>query len=205
METRALRRLFLGAVITFCWLLPSHARADNLDVAPRSLSFGRVVIGNASAPMEVSISTYFWAGIDAIFTDGDFVQTNNCPAELPLYGSCSVMVTFKPSAAGPRTGLLVITSGTDIFYVSLSGTGVAASTPTPTRTPTPTPTPAPSATSPAASPTATATPTARATATPTATATAKPTATATAKPTATATAKPTATATTKPTATATAK
>lgn len=123
MKRHSLRAGFVAATIVIL-LLPAYARADNLTVAPRSLSFGQIVVGNAGGAMEVEISTYFWAGISAIFTDGDFVQTNNCPAELPLYGSCRVMVTFKPSAAGLRTGLLVITSGANLFYVSLSGTGV---------------------------------------------------------------------------------
>jgi hypothetical protein len=188
METRALRHLFLGAVITFCWLLPSHARADSLDVSPQALLFGPIDVGRASGPMEARISTYFWAGINRISTDGDFVQTNNCPSRLPLYSFCRIMVTFKPSATGRRIGLLVITSGSDTFFVSLSGTGAGApiSTPTATSTLTPgpsatsTPTPTPPATStptptPSATPTPTPTPSATSTAaTPTATATAKP-------------------------------
>ena len=40
---------------------------------------------------------------------GDFSQTNNCTS-VAVGGSCTVNVTFKPTAAGARTGTLTVTS-----------------------------------------------------------------------------------------------
>jgi hypothetical protein len=38
---------------------------------------------------------------------GDFAQTNNCPSSLPSDGSCTVTVTFTPTAVGARTGYVM--------------------------------------------------------------------------------------------------
>jgi hypothetical protein len=62
----------------------------------------------------------------AVSTTGDFAQTNNCPTTLfavnfGVPASCTINVTFTPSAAGPRVGTL--TAGG--YSSSLSGTGAA--------------------------------------------------------------------------------
>ena len=56
----------------------------------------------------MTVSTYFWASISGISISGDFAQNNDCPARLPMFGSCRIFVTFKPLNAGPHTGQLRI-------------------------------------------------------------------------------------------------
>jgi hypothetical protein len=58
---------------------------------------------------------------------GDFAFTTSCGAVLAAQATCAVAITFAPSTAGARAGLLSVTagSGTAPLYVSLSGTGVA--------------------------------------------------------------------------------
>jgi hypothetical protein len=54
-----------------------------------------------------------------------YEQTNDCPSQLPLHGSCQVQVTFTPTANGPVTGFLVIPSS-DIQgpnTITLTGSG----------------------------------------------------------------------------------
>src|SRR5262249_35551453 len=60
-------------------------------------------------------------------TPSEFPQTNNCPSSLPVGDSCSVFVSFAPSTAGHRTGVLRIFGNFGSKYpeAALSGTGVA--------------------------------------------------------------------------------
>jgi hypothetical protein len=53
------------------------------------------------------------------------MQTNNCPASLAAGASCSISVTFKPSAATKQTGTLTIIDNGNggMQQVPLSGTG----------------------------------------------------------------------------------
>lgn len=61
----------------------------------------------------------------------DFSETNNCPTSLPANpaDSCTVNVTFNPTASGTRTGTLTITDSdpTSPQVVSLSGVGTELS------------------------------------------------------------------------------
>ncbi len=87
------------------------------------------------------------------------IARGSCGAILAGGSSCTIDVTFQPTAGGPRTAFATINDAIDPISprtVFLSGTGIAA-TPTPTETPgvTPTATPTPPPT-----PTPTATPTA---------------------------------------------
>jgi len=47
--------------------------------------------------------------VSNISTTGDFTQTNNCVPSVPAASSCSVEVTFAPTAPGARTGNVTIT------------------------------------------------------------------------------------------------
>ena len=67
-------------------------------------------------------------GISAVSIAGNFAKTGTCP--LTLYGgkSCTISVTFTPTAAGVRTGLLTFSVSTGAVTVPLSGTGVSTAT-----------------------------------------------------------------------------
>ena len=41
-------------------------------------------------------------------TIGDFVQTNTCGASLLAHGTCTVTITFGPTAMGQRMGSLTL-------------------------------------------------------------------------------------------------
>jgi len=47
--------------------------------------------------------------ITSIVAAGDFTQTNDCGASLAAGTSCSITVTFTPTARGPRPGTLTVT------------------------------------------------------------------------------------------------
>ncbi|HEY7834946.1 MAG TPA: choice-of-anchor D domain-containing protein, partial [Ktedonobacterales bacterium] len=100
---------------------------------PTSLSFASQNAGTTSAAQSVtltntgtatmSISGIALAGANA----GDFAQTNTCGATLAASATCTVSVTFMPTASGNRTASVQFT---DSGFASpqsfaLSGTGVA--------------------------------------------------------------------------------
>ncbi|MCW2275142.1 aryl-phospho-beta-D-glucosidase BglC (GH1 family) [Rhodoblastus acidophilus] len=67
-------------------------------------------------------------GITSITASGDFAQTNDCPASLVAGAHCTIHVSFTPTVAGARTGLLSIMTDANLLpvTVSLSGSGVGA-------------------------------------------------------------------------------
>jgi probable HAF family extracellular repeat protein len=94
-----------------------------LDVAPGPLAFPSQTIGTASSAQLVSLTnsgpTLMTLG--AISTSGNFNQTNNCGTSLASNGSCTVMVTFGPTAAGDLTGALTVISTGVPIAIPLAG------------------------------------------------------------------------------------
>jgi FtsP/CotA-like multicopper oxidase with cupredoxin domain len=103
-------------------------------VTPASLTFPTQVLATPSAPQAVVLSNTGTASLvlGAIAGSGDFAQTNGCATGLPGLApgaSCTIQVTFTPTAAGARTGAVTISSSdpvTPVVTVALSGTGTAA-------------------------------------------------------------------------------
>src|SRR5205814_1730306 len=75
----------------------------------------------------LSISSVAIAGTNS----GDFAQTNNCGSSVAAAGSCTINVTFKPTATGTRTATVSVTDNAtgSPQTASLTGSGVASSTP----------------------------------------------------------------------------
>jgi uncharacterized repeat protein (TIGR03803 family) len=100
-----------------------------LTVAGGPVAFGNVAVGATSAPKTVTLinsSPLLAIPVTSIATTGDFAQTNDCGVSIPAGGSCSVTLTFGPTATGNRTGQLTVTSGatTSPNRVNLSGRGI---------------------------------------------------------------------------------
>ncbi len=109
--------------------------AANATVSPTSLTFAATTVGTARAaqsvtltnggPAAISISGVSLSGTNA----GDFaIVTNTCGASLAGSATCTVSITFTPSATGTRTGTLTFTdaAGNSPQTVALSGTGTLA-------------------------------------------------------------------------------
>lgn len=100
-----------------------------------SVSFGNQVVGTSSTAQTVSLQNtgtaaliFAGAGITITGTNsGDFSQTNNCGASVAVGASCTINVTFKPTATGARSGSLTINddAANSPQNVPLSGTGTA--------------------------------------------------------------------------------
>ena len=98
------------------------------SVAPASLGFGTEVVGSTSAAQAVSLSNSSSGtlGLTSITASAGFSQTNNCPASLTVAGSCTISVTFTPSAPGPGRGTVTIVANAGgPQTISLAGVGTA--------------------------------------------------------------------------------
>jgi hypothetical protein len=104
-----------------------------ISISPSTLAFGTVNLGTASAAQTVTVTntgnTPLVLGTLAIggTNAGDYaLSANTCSgASLPAAGTCSVGVTFTPTAIGTRAAAITFTSNTESspHSVPLSGTG----------------------------------------------------------------------------------
>jgi hypothetical protein len=103
----------------------------SLSSSPGSLSFGSVTIGAASA-LTLSVTNNGGTAVSisqGSSSNGAFTLSGiSLPASVPANQSISMSVTFTPTAAGPVSGNLTLTSdaGNSPTTVALSGTGVAS-------------------------------------------------------------------------------
>jgi hypothetical protein len=108
------------------------APGPSLSASPASLAFARTVVGSTTAAQSTTLSNNGTtaATINSIAAGGDFAQTNNCGTTLAVGASCTINVTFTPTAAGARTGSVTVTSNAvnSPTTISLSGNGVATTT-----------------------------------------------------------------------------
>ncbi|MFI5707037.1 discoidin domain-containing protein [Kribbella sp. NPDC051620] len=102
-----------------------------LNPNPSSLSFPDTLVGSSSATKAITVtnSGTASAGVSGVSATGDFNQTNNC-GTVAVGASCTVTVTFRPTASGARTGNVSLTSNANNSptTISLAGNGVGADT-----------------------------------------------------------------------------
>ncbi len=106
------------------------ASAPLVSLTPSALSFASQPVGSTSASQPVVLHNVGGSAltITSISVAGDFAETDNCGTSVAVSGSCTLSVTFTPTAAGQRTGTLTIIDDAagSPHVVSLSGTGSAA-------------------------------------------------------------------------------
>jgi hypothetical protein len=102
-------------------------QGTTVTLAPSFLHFGNELVGAASLEKKVTLTNTgaIPLAISTIATNRDFFQKNNCGTGLLPGSSCTIDVTFKPTAKGIRTGTLSITdnAGNNPQTVALTGTG----------------------------------------------------------------------------------
>jgi hypothetical protein len=98
-------------------------------VSPISLVFSSQQVGTSSARQTANLTNSGNAmlNVDSIQVIGNYVQTNNCPPALAANSSCTVNVTFTPTASGTQNGTLTISDNAQGSpqTVTLTGTGLA--------------------------------------------------------------------------------
>ena len=118
--------------------LSGTGTAPAMSLNPASLTFASQLVNSTSGAQTVSLSNSGTAPltISSIGLTGnnasEFAQTSTCPlspATLAAASSCSISVTFTPTASGTRTASLAITdnAGGSPHSAALSGTGTTAS------------------------------------------------------------------------------
>ena len=98
---------------------------------PASLTFPSQVFGTASTAQTVTLMNTGTLPLmpTGIVMAGDFTETDNCQdATVAASASCSIQVTFTPTATGARTGQMTISVNVygGQVTVALSGTGAPA-------------------------------------------------------------------------------
>jgi uncharacterized repeat protein (TIGR03803 family) len=99
-------------------------------VSPTTLTFTALMVNSTSSAQAVKLSNTGSVALSVagITISGNFAQTNNCGSSVAAGASCTVNVTFTPTAGGALTGTLTITDNNknttgSTQTVSLSGTG----------------------------------------------------------------------------------
>jgi Abnormal spindle-like microcephaly-assoc'd, ASPM-SPD-2-Hydin len=111
------------------------------SLSPTSLSFGNQQVNTSSAVQAVTLTNSGNATLTIQSIElngshsGDYHQQNTCPhnsSTLAAGASCTINVTFTPSATGSRIAILTITDNASGSPqpVALSGTGVVGMPPT---------------------------------------------------------------------------
>jgi hypothetical protein len=121
-----------GAQLSDFQVFPSGGGASTatLSTSPTSLTYPSQALNTASNAQTVTVTNTgnATATLSGITITGDFSQTNTCGTSIAAGTSCTVSVTFKPTASGTRTGNLTVagnaSNGTST--VALTGTGAGA-------------------------------------------------------------------------------
>ena len=99
-------------------------------VSSPTLVFSSQSLGTTSGSQPITLNNTGSGALTiiSIATTTNFGQTNNCAGSVAASGSCTINVTFSPTATGPLTGTLTITDNNNgvagsTQTVSLSGTG----------------------------------------------------------------------------------
>jgi phospholipase C len=102
---------------------------QQISFTPTKLTFGSQAVGTTSAAQTFVVtnpSTTAALAMGAITTTGAYSASNNCPTSLAAEGTCTVSVTFTPTADGTSTGTVSVISSdwNSPQTVSLTGTGI---------------------------------------------------------------------------------
>jgi hypothetical protein len=108
-------------------LLTGTAIGPGVTFSPGMLDFGDQWVGTTSSPRTVTLSN---SGntpliISDVVATGDYSQASACVGTLATGDSCTITVTFTPTATGPRTGTVAVSDNAwaSPQTVALSGAG----------------------------------------------------------------------------------
>jgi hypothetical protein len=104
-----------------------------VTLTPGSLTFGNQVLNTTSPSQALTLTNNQSTALTniSISQSGDFAETDNCFSSIPANSSCTINVTFTPTAKGARTGTLTVNDSAGTQSSSLTGTGVTSVTLTP--------------------------------------------------------------------------
>ena len=110
--------------------------SSSVTLAPTSLIFASQTVGTPSAAQPVTVHNGTAAAVSLTTpaitgtNSADFkVSSTTCTTSLAASASCTISVTFDPTATGTRNAALGITAGATALSASLTGTGASATLP----------------------------------------------------------------------------
>ncbi len=97
-------------------------------LAPGTIDFGGIAVGSSSNQQTLTVTaTQGCVTVPTITLSGDYHETDNCTSVLGTGSSCTIQVTFSPTASGSRPGSLLVKTGGTTLSTTLSGQGQIAS------------------------------------------------------------------------------
>ncbi|MGD1103257.1 MAG: choice-of-anchor D domain-containing protein [Terriglobia bacterium] len=134
--------IYIGIAIFCIFCLPQNAAgqgmgghpAPSVSLSPSSLSFGSQSVGATSTAQTITLTNTGNASLTITRISvkgtnaGNFAQTNTCSGSVAAYHTCTIKVTFTPTAILNRTASISITDNAvgSPQTVSLSGTGTSS-------------------------------------------------------------------------------
>jgi hypothetical protein len=106
---------------------PPSGGVAAIRVSTKSLAFGNQNTHTTSLQQAVTLTNFGSAPLEgSVSATANFAETNNC-ASLAVNASCTVDVTFAPTATGPLTGTLTLTNNAvnNPAPITLTGNGTA--------------------------------------------------------------------------------
>jgi hypothetical protein len=105
--------------------------APGIAISPTTVTYSNQPVGTISTSVTVTVTNTGNAplNVSTVTTTGDFMETDNCAGATIVQGAtCSVQVSFAPTAVGSRMGLLTVYGNVagGQATTSLAGTGTAA-------------------------------------------------------------------------------
>jgi hypothetical protein len=108
----------------------SASAAPSVSLSPTSLQYSPLPIGSTSQSQAVLLRNMGSSplSISSVTLNGDFAGTNNCGSSVAAAGSCTISVTFTPTATGIRSGSILIqdNSAGSPQVINLIGSGAVA-------------------------------------------------------------------------------
>jgi len=99
-----------------------------VSLSSSALTFPGTLVGVTSASQTITLTNQGNASltISGVQISGDYAQTNNCSGTLTPQSSCTINVTFTPTATGTRTGTVTINDSAagSPQLISLTGSGL---------------------------------------------------------------------------------
>jgi hypothetical protein len=101
------------------------AEGNAATLTPASADFGSQAIGFTAGPQIFTWTnnSIFTAAVTLVTASGDYTATSRGCNAVPAGGSCTISVTFAPTALGTRTGVLTVGAAGTTLTSQLTGVG----------------------------------------------------------------------------------
>ena len=101
-----------------------------VSLSSASISFASLVVGVTSAPKAIILTNNLAVPLSistVASSNADFTAQSGCGAQVAAKGTCSLSISFTPSAAGPRSGQVSVSDSATPSpqIVKVSGSGIA--------------------------------------------------------------------------------